>query len=72
MASIYLQLTLTGSLFALKPLPPHVESSCTSDEGCNNPASHRLLLRKSPVKLLCDDHTIEWARDHGCNITSVR
>jgi hypothetical protein len=72
MGSPHLQLTLTGRHFTLTPLPAHLQSPCTAGEPCGRPASHRLLSRiTADVKLLCDSHTIDWARDHGCNITSV-
>ncbi len=73
MRSTQLQLTLTGRRFSITPLPAHIESICTADEGCTHQASHRLLSRAiGGVRLLCDGHTIEFARDQGHNITSVR
>ena len=72
MASTHLQLRLSTRYFTLTPLPPHVQSPCNADEPCQNTASHRLLSSKpAEVKLLCDSHTIDWARDNGCRITSV-
>ncbi len=66
MSSINLQLTATGRHFSLSPLPGHLYADCTADEPCGARASHRLLLRRTAsVRLLCDTHTVEWARDHG-------
>jgi hypothetical protein len=73
MRSTQLQLTLAGRRFSITPLPAHIASSCTADEGCSQPATHRLLSRTlGGVRLLCDAHTIDFARDQGYNITSVR
>jgi hypothetical protein len=73
MRSTKLQLTLAGRRFSITPLPAHLESTCTADQGCTRPASHRLLSRAlGGVRLLCDAHTFEFARDQGHKITSVR
>jgi hypothetical protein len=73
MSSPNLSLTLSGRRFSITPLPGHIVSSCTADGACENSATHRLLSRTvSPVKLLCDTHTLDWARQHGHSITTAR
>jgi hypothetical protein len=73
MRSTQLHLTLAGRWFSITPLPPHIESSCTDAHGCTGQASHRVLTRAGgSVRLLCDVHTIAYARDEGYRITSVK
>jgi hypothetical protein len=76
MRSVNLQLTRITDRFSITPLPPQVEARCTGDETCRNRASHRLLSwspsAASSVTLLCDKHAIEWAADHGLQITTAR
>ena len=73
MRSPNLALTLSGKRFSITPLPGHIVSSCTADSGCDNSATHRLLSRTiSAVKLLCDSHTLAWARHQGHAITTAR
>jgi hypothetical protein len=76
MRSVNLQLTRITDRFSITPLPPQVDARCTGDESCRNRATHRLLSwspsAPSEVKLLCDRHAIEWAADHGLQITTAR
>ena len=74
MRSPNLQLTVSGDRFSITPLPPQVESLCTSGERCHRRASHRLLWVDVPagVELLCDSHALMWAHDHGLLITTAR
>ena len=66
----HLELTLTGARFSLTPLPMHIQSCCTCLSGCRRMASHRLLSRRTAsVQLLCDEHTLEWARENGYGVT---
>ena len=66
MSRVTLPLTATGRHFSLSPLPGHRYADCTADEPCGARASHRLLSRLTvTVLLLCDTHTVEWAREHG-------
>jgi hypothetical protein len=76
MRSVNLQLTRITDRFSMTPLPPQVDARCTGDDSCRNRATHRLLSWSSPaasrVHLLCDAHAIEWAADHGLQITTAR
>ena len=76
MRSVNLQLTRITDRFSITPLPPQVDSRCTGDESCRHRATHRLLswspTSPSGVRLLCDAHAIEWAADHGLQITTAR
>jgi hypothetical protein len=73
MSSPNLALTLSGNRFSITPLPGHIVSCCTDDSVCENSATHRLLSRTvCAVKLLCDTHTLDWARQHGHSITTAR
>ena len=74
MRSLNLQLTVSGDRFSITPLPPQVESLCTSVDHCERRASHRLLWSDVPagVELLCDSHALVWAHDHGLLITTAR
>jgi hypothetical protein len=76
MRSANLQLTRITDRFSMTPLPPQVDARCTGDERCHNRATHRLLswspTTPSRVHLLCDTHAIEWANDHGLQITTAR
>jgi hypothetical protein len=75
MRSVNLQLTRITDRFSISPLPPQIDARCTHD-ACRNRASHRLLSLSptgpSGVQLLCDAHAIEWAADHGLQITTAR
>jgi hypothetical protein len=76
MRSVNLQLTRITDRFSITPLPPQVDARCTCEQTCRNRASHRLLSwspsTASGVQLLCDKHAIEWAADHGLQITTAR
>jgi hypothetical protein len=76
MRSVNLQLTRITDRFSITPLPPQVDARCTGNAECRNRASHRLLswtpAGPSGVQLLCDEHAIEWAADHGLQITTAR
>ena len=74
MSSPNLKLRVSSERFSMTPLPYQVESRCTSDGGCRNRASHRLLVagEGNTVQLLCDEHTLQWADDHGLRITTAR
>jgi hypothetical protein len=73
MRSPNLQLTVTKQRLSITPLPGHIETGCTFDEHCQRRASHRLLVAQAAgAKLLCDDHTVAWALDHGLCITTAR
>jgi hypothetical protein len=74
MGSATLRLTIIGPRFSLTPLSPHVVSTCThGDRSCTRLASHRLLSRlTADVQLLCDAHTIEWAQEHGHQVTTAK
>jgi hypothetical protein len=76
MRSVNLQLTRITDRFSITPLPPQVDARCTAGENCRNRATHRLLswfpAAPSTVQLLCDTHAIEWAADHGLQITTAR
>jgi hypothetical protein len=66
------QLTLAGRHFTIAPLPHYLHSACTADEPCRNQATHRVLSRRTAdVKLLCDSHTIDWAREEGCDVQKL-
>ncbi len=75
MRSVNLQLTRITDRFSITPLPPQVDARCTGGETCRNRATHRLLswspTAASRVELLCDTHAIEWAADHGLQITTA-
>jgi hypothetical protein len=72
MSSPNLKLTLTGRRFSLTPLPGHIQSPC-SGEACSKMASHRLLSRATAsVNLLCDQHALSWAGEHGYAVTTAR
>jgi len=77
MRSVNLQLTRITDRFSITPLPPQVDARCTGGgEACHNRATHRLLswspTAPSRVHLLCDSHAIEWAADHGLQITTAK
>lgn len=74
MRSPGLELKVIGEHFSLTPLPYHVGSPCTFGRGCPNGASHRLVRPRDRhgVLLLCDEHTLEWARENGLNVTTAR
>jgi hypothetical protein len=66
-----LSLTLIGRYFSMMPKPQHLDLRCTSN-ACADAATHRVLSRATAsVEWLCDDHTLAWARDHGCEIPTV-
>ena len=73
MRSPNLQSTIADHRLSITPLSAHVETGCTFDHGCQGRASHRLLVAQATgAMLLCDDHTVEWALDHGLCITTAR
>jgi hypothetical protein len=65
-----LQLTVSGINFSLTPLPPQVQSRCTSD-ACRERATHRLLVRSpASATLFCDEHVLEWTAQNGYHVTT--
>lgn len=74
MRSANLQLTITSERFSITPLPAEVAPRCTFGDACEKLASHRLLWSNgtTAVELLCDTHAMEWAGNHGLQITTAR
>jgi len=72
MASANLQLTLSEPNFTLTPLSPQTAAHCTHADGCRRLATHRLLSRPEGVSLLCDVHTLDFAREHRSGVTTAR
>jgi hypothetical protein len=69
-----LQLTIANERFSITPLPGNVAPRCTTGDGCQQLASHRLLSSdaQTGVVLLCDAHAIAWAGDNGLLVTTAR
>jgi len=70
-----LQLTLSDDHFLATPLADLTARHCTADPECHNLASHRLVIRSgrshADVELLCDEHMLAWADEHGTRITTA-
>ena len=70
-----LEFTPADDRVVATPLPGQTARHCTAPPHCDNLASHRLVIRTgvsvSDVELLCDEHMVEWADEHGTRITTA-
>jgi len=68
MADPKFPLTLTGRHFSMTPCAPFLDERCTATCSCQEPATHRLLFRRTSVEWLCNRHALAWAEAHGIEI----
>lgn len=69
MSSPNLQLTLNRQPYSLTPLPAQVVTPCLGEQSCRSKATHRVVSRSDAVRLLCNEHTVTWAREQGWVVT---